>query len=91
MKYVMKKLEPLAWVVALLFVCLCSSCDDELIEGTFQDTLSCQDMAEIGEVRAILVDTLDLGDRLSRKLSQYKGRNSCPSKWFLPYEYLRTT
>ena len=54
----MKKLEFLSWVSILFFITIFSSCDDEIIEGEFQETVPCPDKADIGKMRA-LIDTLD--------------------------------
>lgn len=55
----MRKLNLVSWVITLFFISLFSSCDDEVIEGTFvQETDLCAEEAEIGFLRAT-IDTLN--------------------------------
>lgn len=65
----MKKIELYSWVATFFFICLLTSCDDELIEGQFIEGFDCLEMAEVGEMRAIL-DTINFNGNLTTAIAE---------------------
>ncbi len=55
----MKKISLIFWAAGLFLICLFSSCDDEIIEGTFiQETDVCVEGVEVRALKAT-IDILD--------------------------------